>query len=183
MLDVAAALVLRRQQRPLVGRKRNRASAMSDEHPVERLRQWTLLGKHRQQQHARQRRAAGQMIEPGADHRLGRRAIDERRAERRIGMGPADQHRHAVAPARDGSREQAEQPRRRGARPDQAGASVATEHRLRRQRKRRLVEHVGLERAGSKRAPFVGDGGQVGERPPLDAEDGFDRSVHGRVRR
>jgi len=67
---------------------------------------------------------AAKMIEPGGDNRLGMAAIDQRRAERRIRMGPADRYRRrAMTPALDARGEQAEEPA--GFRPDSmAPASV-----------------------------------------------------------
>ena len=52
------------------------------------------------------------------------------------------------------------------------------EHRLRRERKRRLVEHIGLGRGRGERPPVVRDGGEFRERAPLDAKDLVDRSVN-----
>ncbi len=97
---------------------------------------------------------ARQMVEPGGDHGLGLVAIDQRRAERRVRVGPAGEHRqrHAVATL-DPRREQAEQLARM--RPDQHGADIVRRTPARRQREGRLVEHVRLERARGERAPLV----------------------------
>ena len=116
-----------------------------------------LLGDERQQKLRRHRRVGPEMIEPGGDHRLRLVAIDQRRAERRVGMRPADQHRReAAAPAADTRREQAGEPAAGG--PHQHGADIRAEHRRRGERKRRFVEHVGLERTRGELAPFLGDG-------------------------
>jgi hypothetical protein len=120
------------------------------------------------------------MVKPSLDNRFTGVAIDQRRAERRIGMGPADQHRqrHAVAPTLDAGREQAEQLWLRGARPDQAGTDLTAEDWRGGERKRRLVEDVRLECATGERPPFLCNGCQLGQWPPLDPQCGLDGAVH-----
>src|SRR5262245_53498107 len=122
------------------------------------------------------------MVEPGADNGWGGIAVDQRGTERRVGMGPADQHRQrqAVAPPLDHRREQAAQ---LIARPDQPRAGVAAEYRLCGERERRLVEDVRRHGAGGERAPFARNVSELGQWAPLDTELRFDRPVHGRVRR
>ena len=90
----------------------------------------------------------GEVIEPGRDRRLAAVAVDQRRAERSVGMGPAHQHGHlqAVAAALDRDREEADEPRgtaRRHTRPastsrPNTGADAAMND--------GLVERVGRER-------------------------------------
>ncbi len=153
------------------------------EHCVERAGQGIVrTGREKRQQHdLRQVRVAGDMREPCGEHGLRQIAIDQGRPERSEGMRPAQQYgqRRPIAATGDAGGEQSEELRRRRARPDQAGADIAAEYRRCGQRERGLIEDVGRERAAGERAPFCGDGGEPGERPPLHTEEGFDRAVHG----
>ena len=154
------------------------AAALARQHHFERVGKGALLGDQRQQQLRRHRRVAAEMIEPGGDHGLRLVAIDQRRAERRIGVRPADQHRgEAAAPAADARGEQAGEPAAGG--PHQHGAGVRAEHRRRGEREGRFVEHVGLERARGECAPFLGDGFERGNAAPLTAKCWTEWSVHG----
>src|SRR5437899_5113413 len=110
-LEVARALARGRQQRALMRREGKALAATAGEHGVEGDSERALLRKHRQQQRARP--MTREVIEPGADHRLGRFAVNERYAERRIGMGPADCDRpgQAVAMPLDARRKQTDETR------------------------------------------------------------------------
>ena len=124
---------------------------------------------------------ARHVFQPGAENGLGRLVVDERRAERSVSVGPAQDDRpgQAVAIALGPRRKQAEEASRRSVRPDQRGANVAPKQRLSGERKRGLIEHVGHERTGSERAPLRGDRRKLREGPPLDFKGGLDRAVHG----
>ena len=171
MLPLAA----RRQQRALMAAEGFAAAAVASEHRIERLRESALLGQERQQELARHRRVLAEMIEPGGDDGLGLGAVDQRHAERRVRMHPAGHHQAARMAGK-----QADQPA--GHRSHQHGAGVGAEHRSRREREGRLVEHVGLDRGGGQRPPFVGDRSQLGETSPLDLIGLAERRVHGRQR-
>ena len=101
------------------------AAAAARDDRVERARQCAFHRKIGQQHDAGQLRIVGHVIEPGGDHGLACLAIDERCAERRIGVGPADQHgpRDAVAAAFDPRGEKAEQAGVRGDEPG-SGRSI-----------------------------------------------------------
>ena len=138
---------------------------MHREHRCDRA----VRGQEGQQQKSRQRRVAGDMRKPGGDDRLGRFALNERHAERAVGMRQADEDRQmqAVAPPFDPRREEAEQPARLRLRPDQHRAGVTPEHPRRRQREARLVEDIRLERALGQIAPFAGNRFELLERAPF----------------
>ena len=108
-------------------------------------------------------------VEPGGDDRLGRVALDERHAERAVGMRQADEDRQseAVTPPFDPRREEAEQPARLPLRPDQHRAGITPEHPRRRQREGGLIKHVRLERALGQPAPFLGDRFELLKRAPF----------------
>src|SRR5439155_26374170 len=148
---------------------------------MEAGREGGLLRKHRQQDRARP--MAREVVEPGADHGLGGFAVDERRAERRIGIDPADHDwaSEAVAMPLDAHGKQSDETRCGAARPDQGGGDVASEHWCCGDRKLWLVEHVWYERASGERAPFRLDRGELRERADLALISGFDSSVHGRL--
>jgi diguanylate cyclase (GGDEF)-like protein len=155
-LDVARAVAARHQQRALMTIEIGARHLSAPQNGRERRRERTLLRQKGQQQQAGQLGVGIQMRQPGGDRRLGRFALDQRHAQRRVGMGPAEQNRQseAVTPPFDPGREKAQQPARGAPRPDQNGFHAATEDRRRRERKSRLVEHVGFERVGGKRPPF-----------------------------
>ena len=139
---------------------------------IERGCERTGLRQQRQQQQPRQRLGGGDMGEAGGNHRLGRLALDERHAERRIGIAPADQDRQldAVAPRLDPRRKKSEQPARVRPRPDEQRADTASEHRRGGEREGRFVEDVGLERAGGELAPFAADRFKLRQAAPFDVE-------------
>ncbi len=112
------------------------------------------------------------MREHSGDDRLRRLALDERHAERRVRVRPADQHRQleTIAPRLDPRRKQAEQPARARSRPHQQRADVGPEHRRRGEREVGLVEHVRLERLRGKLAPRRRDRFETGERAPFHRE-------------
>ncbi len=154
------------------------AAALARQYHFERVGKGPVLGDERQQQLRRHGRVAPEIIEPGGDHRLRLVAIDQRRAERRIRVRPADQHRsEAAAPAADARGEQARELATGG--PHQYGTHVRAEHWRRGERKGRFVEHVGLERARGECAPFRGDGFERCNAAPLAAKCWTERSVHG----
>src|SRR5207247_1627920 len=123
-LEVARALARGRQQRTLMRREGKALAATVGQRGVEGGCERALLRKHRQQQRARP--MTREVIEPGADHGLGGFAINERHAERRIGIDPADCDRpgQAVVMPLDARRKQTDETRCGAARPDQAGADV-----------------------------------------------------------
>ena len=86
------------------------------------------------------------MSKESGDDRLSGFAIDQRHAERAIGMRQADKDRQfkTVTALFDPRRKQAEQLARLSARPNQHGAGVAAEDRRRRKQESRLVEDVWL---------------------------------------
>lgn len=126
----------------------------------------------RQQHDARQRRVIGDVSKPGRDDRLRRFTFNQRRAERRIRMRPADQDRQtdAIAPRFDTRRKETEQLARRGAGPHQHRPGAGAEHRGCFERESRFVENVGLERPRGKVLPLIYDGKQFAEASPLDSE-------------
>jgi hypothetical protein len=113
---------------------------------AERCRERAIFSHQRQQTQSGQRRIGGNMREPRGDDRLGRFALDQRRAKRRIGMSPADQDRqlYAIAARRDARREKTEKLARQRSRPDQHGADVAAKHGRGRKREGWLIKDVGL---------------------------------------
>ena len=169
LLDVTRPLAARRQQRPAPAIEvRPSASAPRRRPSRARLRR-AVGGQEGRRQKSRQRRVAGEMREPGGDDRLGRFALNERHAERAVGMRQAEEDRQieAVTPPFDPRREKAEQPARLRLRPDQYRAGVAPEHPRRRQREGGLIKHVGLERAFGQLAPFAGDRFELLKRAPF----------------
>ena len=122
------------------------------------------------------------MRQERANDRLGGFALDQRQAERCIGMRPAYQHRQieTVAPPLNAGREETKKPPRLSSRPDQNRAGIGAEDRRSRQRKSRLVKHIRLERARGKLAPLRRDGLEPGQRAPFDREGIGDVAVRER---
>src|SRR5262249_51090613 len=73
LLDVVRTGIGRRELRARMARKCQALAAALDERSVERRCQWAVLRKQRQQHNSRQ--PAREVVEPGADHRLGRLAV------------------------------------------------------------------------------------------------------------
>ena len=119
------------------------------------------------------------MGEESVEHRVGMIAVDQRRAERRVGVNKADKHggRTAVTPALDPHRKKPEQAScRRGY--DQS-AGVGCENRRGREREGGLIKDIRLKRARGKLAPCNGLPGKRCKRPPLRAQQRVQRSMHG----
>jgi len=126
-------------------------------------------GVKRQQQQIGQAGVGGDEVQGGVDCVLGAIAIDQRRAQRCVGMRPSDQdgQPHAIASSFDADREQPFEPIRLAVGPHQNGSDLAPERGRSRERERRLVEDVGLERARGERPPCIGDIGERRQLPPL----------------
>ena len=172
MLDIERTLAGRRQQRPLVAIEIGERHLRAPQNRLQRRRERAILGEEGQQHQSGQRCVGGKMREPRGDDRLRRFALDKRHAERTVGMRQADEQRQVetVAALLDARRKEAEQPARARCRPDQQRAGIGREHRRGGQRKGRLIEDVGLERARGKLAPFGHDRRKLGEDPPFDRE-------------
>ena len=96
-------------------------------------------------------------------------------------MRPADHEAqlHPIAPRHHLERKQADQPAWRAGRPHQDGLDIAAECRRRRQRKARIVEHVGLGGAGRELAPRRDDIGKRRQRAALGRQHGVRGRQHG----
>ena len=147
---------------------------------AERRRDRAVLGEKRQQHQPRQSGIVGEMREPGADDRLGRIALDQRRAERTVRMRPADEDRQLepIAALRDARRKKAEQLSRPRSRPDQDRADAVAEHGRGGERESGLVKDVGLERARGEVAPVVRYRDELGQPAPFHRK-GVDRVTVG----
>jgi len=98
------------QQGAAMASERRVGQALISKHGVERGGEGAGFRQHRQQQQRRHCGIPREVFEPSGDDRRRLVAINQRRAQRRIGMGPANRGRErTVAPVRDPCREQSHQ--------------------------------------------------------------------------